>query len=182
MIVNDPTEDFKNIIDAFVKISKTRSENETSLEFDNHLKKFNSQITYTGNQKGGEFEQIFRGKQPDFTWSITTQFYAWNIVTIIEKKKNDLTTNEISQMLEYLRMIVQISPERTYAIGCLTNYKDIIFGKATIINNKFNYEIFKSKNVIKEYWKFLHCNPIYLGHVKFSIPENFQINLLLGKY
>ncbi|CAF3800041.1 unnamed protein product [Rotaria sp. Silwood1] len=181
MIINDPTEDFKNTIDAFVKISKTGSENETSLEFDNHLKKFNSQITYTGNQKGGEFEQIFRDKQPDFTWSITTQFYAWNIVTIIEKTKNDLTRNEISQMLEYLRMIVQISPERTYAIGCLTNYKDIIFGKATIINNKFNYEIFESENVIKDYWKFLHCNPIYLGHVKFSIPENFQINLLLGR-
>ena len=182
MNICEPIEDFKSTLDAFVKLSKSRSENEASLEFDNHLRKFNPQITFTGNQKGGEFEQVFRSKQPDFTWSINEQFYSWNIVTIIEKKKINLTKNEICQMLEYLRMIVQISPERKYAVGCLTNYKKIIFGKASITNNKFYYEIFESENVLAEYWKFLHCNPTHLGHINFHIPETFKIKLLLGKY
>jgi hypothetical protein len=76
MNINDLDEDFKITIDTFVKVSKSRSENESSLEFHNHLKKYNSEITFTGNQKGGEFEQVFRGKQPNFTSSIASQFYA----------------------------------------------------------------------------------------------------------
>ncbi|CAF1679256.1 unnamed protein product [Adineta ricciae] len=78
-------------------------------------------------------------------------------------------------------MIIQISPERNYAVGCLTNYKEIVFGKTSIVNDKFIYEVFKSKNIIKEYWKFLHCNPSHLGHVKFSIPNNFYVKLSLGR-
>ncbi|CAF1641642.1 unnamed protein product, partial [Adineta ricciae] len=120
MIILEPTEDFQNTINTFLKVSKTKSENEGSLEFNNHLKKFNPQVTFTGNQKGGEFGLVFCDKQPDFTWSMNEQFHSWNIITIIEKKKNVLTRNEISQMLEYLRMIIQISPERNYAVGCLT--------------------------------------------------------------
>ena len=26
-------------------------------------------------------------------------------------------------------------------------------------------------NVVEEYWKFLHCDPTYLGYVNFSIPK-----------
>jgi hypothetical protein len=62
-------------------------------------------------------------------------------------------------------MVVQVSPERKYAVGCLTNYKRIIFGKASITNNKFYYEIFESQNVVQEYWKFFHCNPILLVEI-----------------
>ena len=51
MNIRDPTKDFKSTLDAFI----------------NHLKKFNKQITFSGNEKGGEFDQIFRGKQPNFT-------------------------------------------------------------------------------------------------------------------
>jgi hypothetical protein len=76
MDILDPTEYFKIIINSFVQVSKSRSKNETSLEFDNHLKKFNAQITFKGNQKGGEFEQIFLSKQPNFTWSIAPQFHS----------------------------------------------------------------------------------------------------------
>jgi hypothetical protein len=85
-------------------------------------------------------------------------------------------------MLEYLRMLVQISPQRKYAVGCLTNYQDIIYGKTSLTNDKFSYEIFVSDNVLEEYWKFLHWNPINLGFVKFSIPETVEIKLLLGKH
>ena len=75
MNIRDPTKDFKSTLGAFVKLSELRLENEISLEFDNHLKKFNTQITFSGNEKGGELDQIFRDKQRDFTWSITAQFY-----------------------------------------------------------------------------------------------------------
>ena len=44
-------------------------------------------------------------------------------------------------MLKYLRMIVQVSPKRKNAVGCLTNDKYIIFGIASITNNKFYYDI-----------------------------------------
>ncbi len=60
-------------------------------------------------------------------------------------------------------MIVQVSPERKYAVGCLTNYKHIIFGKASITDDQFHYEIFESNNVFTEYWKFIHCKPSDLG-------------------
>ena len=38
-------------------------------------------------------------------------------------------------------MIVERSPKRIYAVGCLTNDKYIIFGIASIANNKFYYDI-----------------------------------------
>ena len=106
MNIIDYSEDFKTTIERFMKVSKSTSENESSLEFNTHLKKFNPQIIFTGNKKDGEFAQVFCGKQPDFTWSITEQFHPWDIVTIIEKTKGAFSRNEISQMLEYLRMIV----------------------------------------------------------------------------
>ena len=177
----EPTSDFKVTIQSLVQVSKVKSENETSFYFDNHLKSFNPEITFTGNQKGGDFEHTFRGKQPDFTWSIDQRFHPWMIVTIIEKKKVLLTRKEIAQMLEYLRMIVHVSPNRIYAVGCLTNYERIIFGKASITNNQFYYEVFESDNVLEEYWKFLHCNPVHLGHVEFNIPQSFEIKSILGK-
>jgi len=63
-----------------------------------------------------------------------------------------MVNNQIlhGQMLEYLRMIVQVSPERKYAVGCLTNYKDIIFDKALITDDQFHYEIVESNNVFTE--------------------------------
>ena len=98
MNIIDYSEDFKTTIERFMKVSKSRSENESSLEFDTHLKKFNPQITFTGNKKDGEFAQLFCGKQPDFTWSINEQFHPWNIVTIIEKKKIYLKKRNISNV------------------------------------------------------------------------------------
>ncbi|CAF4758381.1 unnamed protein product, partial [Rotaria sp. Silwood1] len=122
----EPSEEFKNVIKQFTRESKP--ENKKSQEFDNILKKINPSITFTGDQRSGDFEHLFRGNRPDFTWSINNSFYPWNIVSIIEKKSNTIRQNDISQMLEYLRSIVKVFPERKYAIGCLTNYKQIIFG------------------------------------------------------
>ncbi|CAF0837989.1 unnamed protein product [Rotaria sordida] len=176
--VGEPSEEFKNLIKQFTRESKP--ENKKSQEFDNILKKINPSITFTGDQRGGDFEHLFRGNRPDFTWSINNNFYPWNIVSIIEKKSNIIKQNDISQMLEYLRSIVKVFPERKYAIGCLTNYKRIIFGKVSIINDKFQYERFSSDNVLENFWKFLHCNKNHLGYVQFSIPNVFEIKSLLG--
>jgi hypothetical protein len=75
-----------------------------------------------------------------------------------------------------------VSPGREYAVGCLTNYKMIIFGKASISDDKFTYEICELYDIIKQYWKFLHCDGTHLGHVTFSIPHDFNIESVLGKY
>jgi hypothetical protein len=58
----------------------------------------------------------------------------------------------------------------------------IIFGKASINDDKFTYETFTSMQIFEQYWKFLHCNPTYLGHVDFSVPCGFDIKKTLGKY
>ncbi|CAF3004896.1 unnamed protein product, partial [Rotaria sp. Silwood2] len=179
--VDQPSEDFKNIIKILATESNCRSENKTSYKFDDVLKIFNSSITFTGDQRRDDFEHLFRGNRPDFTWVIEDNFYPWKVVSIIEKKKNiTITPADISQMLEYLRLIVRVSPKRQYAVGCLTNYKRIIFGKASIINDKFTYERFRSINLVEDFWKFLRCNSIDLGHVKFSVPDFFKIESLLG--
>ena len=180
--VVEPSEDFKQLISRLANESESMSEDQTSRIFASMLTKINPRITFTGNKQDGDFELSFHRNRPDFTWSISENFYPWNIVSIIEKKKDDLKVDYISQMLEYLRLILRYSPKRKYAIGCLTNYKAICFGKASLINDKFHYTTFYSKNVIDEYWKFLHCKPIDLGHVvDLKIPDVFKIISGLGK-
>jgi hypothetical protein len=119
---------------------------------------------------------LFRGNRPDFTWSTSGNYYPWNAVSVIEKKKkNVLRQDYISQLLEYLRSIVLVSRGRKYAVGCLTNYKMIIFRKASINDDTLTYEIFEPEDTIEQYWKFLHCNRTDLGHVDFSVPCGFDI-------
>ncbi|CAF0884557.1 unnamed protein product [Rotaria sordida] len=82
-------------------------------------------------------------------------------------------------MLKCLTLIVKVFPARKYAIECVTNYKEIIFGKASIVNDKFPYDRFSFGNVPENFWKFIHCNENHLAHVQFSIPNVFEIKSLL---
>ncbi|CAF3457438.1 unnamed protein product [Rotaria socialis] len=189
---------------------KGQRKNETSIKFDDVLKTINPKITYTGDDKDPDFLMLFRGNRPDFTWSTSGNYsdprkqcvngrkrhdrsgdrndcpgyYPWNVVSVIEKKKkkkNVLLPDDTYQLLEYLRSIVLVLRGRKYAVGCLTNYKMIIFGKASINDDIFTYEIFQSMKINEQYWQFLHCNRTDLGRVDFSIPFGFDIKITLGR-
>ena len=198
-----------NLLQSWLSTINIPSMNEKALQLDfyyNCMKRYNPHIgetlKYGDDFKGTIYKNLFERLMPDFcvvnycnphikssSSGLDLEFLPIHIVSILELKKK-LKDSDIGQLLHYLQIVLDYSPEsRLFIIGAITDFHDIRFAKISrSANGDIKYEaslpafIDEHDYLLHYLTRFLTVDASRLGYNNLvSLPNNILIhNKLLG--